>query len=64
MNNQFCKVGATTPITSGSNALNILEYRYQVFLEKAKEATSMNNQLEGFFKRKAEAFKNILDSLA
>ena len=63
MSDQFCKVGTITPITSGTNAITILEFRYRTFMEKAKEATS-NTKLEEFFKQKAEAFKNTLDSLA
>ncbi len=64
MSDQFCKVGTITPITSGTNAINILEERYRNFLEKAKDSTSVNTKLEEFFKQKAETFKNILDSLA
>lgn len=64
MKNQFCKVGAITPITSGANAINTLEAMYHAFLEKAKDATYANSNLGDFFKRKAEAFKNILDGLS
>ncbi|NAY90308.1 hypothetical protein GTQ34_00115 [Muricauda sp. JGD-17] len=64
MNNQYCKVGTVTPITHGNQAIAALEFRYRAFLEKAKDATYANTKLGDFFKQKAEAFKNILDSLS
>ncbi|TXN35018.1 hypothetical protein FVB32_10500 [Flagellimonas hymeniacidonis] len=64
MKNQYCRVGAVTPITSGSHAISILEYRYQNFIEKAADATYINTNLGEFFNRKAEAIKKILENLA
>ncbi|WP_222984753.1 hypothetical protein [Flagellimonas meishanensis] len=64
MSDQFCKVGTVTPITSGTNAIDILEYRYRNFMEKAMDATYMNTKLGEFFNRKAEELRHILDSLS
>nr|WP_293301883.1 hypothetical protein [Allomuricauda sp.] len=63
MNNQYCKVGTVTPITSGSQAISILEFRYNNFLEKAANVSSMDTHLGEFFKRKAQGIKKILEAL-
>lgn len=64
MKNQYCKVGAVTPITSGSQAVPILEFMYQNFIEKATDATYMGTNLGEFFKRKAQGIKKVLENLA
>ncbi len=64
MKNQYCRVGAVTPITSGSHAVSILEFRYQNFIEKAAEATTLDTNLSEFFKRKAQGIKKVLENLA
>nr|WP_299070024.1 hypothetical protein [uncultured Allomuricauda sp.] len=64
MKNQYCRVGAVTPITSGNQAISVLEYRYQSFIEKAADATYMDTNLGEFFKQKAQAIKKILENLA
>ncbi|MBO0321936.1 hypothetical protein J0X14_06490 [Muricauda sp. CAU 1633] len=60
MNNQYCRVGTVTPITSGSQAITILEFRYKNFIEKAANGDS---HLVEFFKRKAQSIKKVLESL-
>ena len=63
MNSQYCKVGAVTPITSGSQAISILEFRYQNFIEKASNVSNADTHLVEFFKRKAQSIKKVLESL-
>ncbi len=62
MENQYCKVGTTTPIASGRHAIHLLEYQYQNFLEKA--SNNINDaKLGEFFELKAEKIKKILENL-
>ena len=63
MENQYCRVGAVTPITSGNHAVAILEHRYQHFLEKASSIGGMDAKLADFFESKARNIKNTLESL-
>ncbi|WP_318311557.1 hypothetical protein [Flagellimonas crocea] len=63
MNNQYCKVGAVTPITSVSQAASVLEIMHNDFMEKAASVAAKENQLDEFFKRKAQSIKKILESL-
>jgi len=63
MEKQYCKVGAVTPITSGSEAVAILEYQYQNFLAKATDANYVGTTLGDFFERKARSIKKALENL-
>ncbi|MET1260108.1 hypothetical protein ABV409_12220 [Flagellimonas sp. DF-77] len=63
MENQYCKVGAVTPITSGAHAVAILEYRYQDFLEKASQMGNIDKRLGEFFESKAKSIKTTLEGL-
>ena len=63
MENQNCKVGAVTPIPSGSNAIALLEYQYQSFLEKATNIQYSNTKLGEFFELKAIKVKKMLEGL-
>ncbi len=63
MKNQYCKVGSTTPITSGSHAVAILEYRYQNFMEMATNEENIDAKLVEFFESKALQIKRILEDL-
>ncbi|MFD2101208.1 hypothetical protein [Flagellimonas iocasae] len=63
MNNQYCRVGTVTPITSGSQAISILEFRYKNFIEKASNVSNADTHLVEFFKRKAQSIKKVLESL-
>ena len=63
MEKQNCRVGAVTPITSGTQAVAVLEYRYQSFIEKAADATYIGTTLGEFFEKKAQNIKKVLESL-
>ena len=63
MENQYCRVGAVTPITGESNTVAILKYRYENFLSKAVDADYMDTKLGEFFERKAQSIKKILEDL-
>lgn len=62
MKSQYCKVGAVTPIGNDPTALDALQLRYQLFLEKAN-LTDIDARLAEFFESKAESFKKIIESL-
>lgn len=64
MNNQNCRVGTVTPITSGSEAISVLEVMYNNFIEKAADVSHADTRLGEFFKRKAQGIKKVLESLA
>lgn len=64
MHNQYCKVGAATPITSGNQAIHVLEIMYKNFLEKAANVSQADTHLGEFFKRKAQGLKKVLESLS
>lgn len=61
MENQYCKVGTVTPIAAHTNAINMLEYQYQNFLEKA--ANINDAKLVEFFEQKANKIKKVLEIL-
>ena len=63
MDNQYCKVGSVTPITSGQQAVAILENRYQNFLKKASDLNGTDKRLIEFFENKAQNIKKILEEL-
>lgn len=63
MENQYCKVGAVTPITTGSKAIAILEYQYQNFMEKASDMHYADAALREFFEQKAAKIRRILEKL-
>ncbi len=60
MEKQYCKVGTVTPMTSGRQAIAILEYQYQNFLEKASNSDA---QLKEYFEQKAQKLNKVLESL-
>ncbi|NKI33014.1 hypothetical protein [Croceivirga thetidis] len=61
MNNQYCKVGSTTPITQVNQAMSVLESQYRIFVEKA--TIGMDSKLNEFFEAKANGLRKILDEL-
>lgn len=61
MENQYCKVGTVTPMTSGRQAIHLLEYQYQNFLDKA--STINDAKLVEFFESKAQKVQKILENL-
>lgn len=63
MDNQYCKVGSVTPITSGQQAITVLEYRYRNFLRKASDSSIADSRLVEFFENKANQLKKVLESL-
>lgn len=63
MENQYCRVGTVTPITSGSQAAAILERRYQNFMEKASSRGKIDSRLADFFESKTKNIKKALESL-
>lgn len=63
MEKQYCRVGTVTPITSGSQAITILEYQYQIFMEKASNIKYSNTKLADFFEQKAGKIKRVLEDL-
>ena len=63
MGNQYCKVGATTPITSGTGAAAALERRYHSFLERAANLAGMDSRMGDFFEAKIKGLKKTLESL-
>jgi len=60
MNSQYCRVGTVTPITKNAQAVDVLEYQYQVFLEKAANA---DVHLMEFFEAKAKKIRRVLEEL-
>ena len=63
MENQYCRVGTVTSITSGHHAVAVLEYRYNSFLQKASELKGSDTRLLEFFENKARNIKKVLESL-
>ncbi len=61
MENQYCKVGAVTPIAADRNMIHLLEYQYQNFLEKASNINDA--KLVEFFEIKATKIKRVLENL-
>jgi hypothetical protein len=62
MDNQYCKVGAITPITSGQKALALIESQYQNFLRKASDFKTTDDKLAEFFELKARKLKKLLEN--
>lgn len=63
MENQYCKVGTVTPMTSGQQAIAMLEYQYQNFLDKASNIEYTGTKLGEFFEQKAIKIKTMLENL-
>lgn len=63
MEKQYCKVGTITPMTSGRQAIAMLEYQYQNFLEKASNMDYSDAKLREYFEQKAQKLSRILDNL-
>jgi hypothetical protein len=61
MKNQYCKVGAVTPMSNGIQAVHLLEYQYQNFIERASNINDA--KLVEFFEGKAQKIKKTLESL-
>lgn len=63
MEKQYCKVGTITPMTSGEQAIAMLEYQYQNFLEKASNMDYSDAKLREYFELKAQKLNRILEKL-
>lgn len=61
MENQYCKVGAVTPLTNGRQAIHLLEFQYENFMNRA--STINDAQLGEYFELKAQKIKKILENL-
>ncbi|MBM1106311.1 hypothetical protein JQC67_09205 [Aurantibacter crassamenti] len=59
MEKQYCKVGAITPMTTGEQAIALLEYQYQIFSDRA----SSNTNLSEYFEQKAKKIQKVLENL-
>jgi len=59
MEKQYCKVGTITPMTTGRQAIALLEYQYQSFMDKA----SSDRNLSEYFESKAKKIQKILENL-
>ncbi|MEJ1223526.1 hypothetical protein [Sediminicola sp. 1XM1-17] len=63
MENQYCKVGTSTPISKSSNAISFLEYQYALFMEKASQIKNSDAKLGEFFELKASKISKMLEGL-
>ncbi|MFC4094474.1 hypothetical protein [Euzebyella saccharophila] len=63
MENQYCKVGQVTPIEANRNAINLLEYQYQNFIEKASNLEYTDAKLIEFFEQKAQKIQKLLENM-
>lgn len=63
MEQQYCKVGASRPLISGSQSVAGLQVRYRDFLAKAADLSYADAALRDFFARKAAQLKRIIESL-
>ena len=63
MEKQYCKVGTITPMTSGEQAIAMLEYQYENFLEKASNMDYSDAKLREYFEQKAQKLNRILENL-
>jgi hypothetical protein len=63
MEKQYCKVGTVTPIAAKADAITMLEYQYQNFLDKASNIQYTNTKLGEFFEQKADKIKKSLERL-
>ncbi len=62
MENQYCKVGAITPINNSQQNIDILEYQYQNFMNKASSINDI--RLVEFFESKAQKVQKMLENIA
>ncbi|MBC6998228.1 hypothetical protein [Cytophaga sp. FL35] len=63
MENQYCKVGQVTPIEANRNVINLLEYQYQNFMEKASNLEYTDAKLIEFFEQKAQKIQKLLENM-
>lgn len=63
MENQYCKVGSVKPIAANADAITMLEYQYQNFVDKASNIKYSDTKLGEFFEQKAAKVKRLLENL-
>ncbi|MFT5737424.1 MAG: hypothetical protein ACI9SG_001773 [Maribacter sp.] len=63
MEKQYCKVGTVTTIAAKADAITMLEYQYQNFVDKASNIQYSNTKLGDFFELKARKIKKALAEL-
>ncbi|MCM4171352.1 hypothetical protein DHD32_07660 [Arenibacter sp. TNZ] len=63
MENQYCKVGSVTPMENGTHEINLLEYQYQNFMDKASSIKHSDLKLAEFFELKAMKIQKIIQNL-
>lgn len=63
MEKQYCKVGQVTPIAANRNAITLLEYQYQNFLDKASNLEYTDAKLVEFFEHKAQKIQKMLENM-
>lgn len=63
MEKQHCKVGTVTPIAAQPNAITMLEYQYQNFMDKASNIQYSNTKLGEFFELKARKIQKTIEEL-
>jgi methyl coenzyme M reductase subunit C-like uncharacterized protein (methanogenesis marker protein 7) len=63
MEKQYCRVGTVTPIAARADAITMLEYQYQNFMDKASNIQYSNTKLGEFFELKAQKIKKALAEL-
>lgn len=63
MENQYCKVGAISPMANGYTELHHLEHQYQSFMEKAISKKYSDSKLAEFFELKASRIQKIIQTL-
>lgn len=63
MEKQYCKVGTVTPIAAKPDAITMLEYQYQNFVDKASNIQYSNTKLGEFFELKARKIQKTLQEL-
>mgnify|MGYP000291458925 CR=1 FL=1 len=59
MEKQYCKVGTITPMSTGRQAIALLEYQYQNFMDKASSDTNLSE----YFEEKAKKIQRMLENL-
>jgi hypothetical protein len=63
MEKQYCRVGSVTPMSTGRQAITLLEEQYQSFMEKASNIKYRNTNLGEFFEQKAQKIQKMLEEL-
>ena len=63
MENQYCRVGATSRVATGEQGVEWLEHQYRHFVQKAAETQQGEARLRDFFEHKARQLQQMLQNL-